>query len=251
MSAAKISAGNAILIPYAGGRDMRKKVSIILVILIFAVALLYLSFDRIAIFIFAKTYSLDISYKNLNRISLSGFTARDLMVTDKKSGIGIFSKSASVKPVITIGLVGVDFDLKDVNFVKKKREGMPSYDSIDNLVSAPFSSNWKYGEISGSIEETKGVIKVRDLEAKSDEIRLSLSGSLYQNNNIDSRITVSFAETLTRKIPKELSEMVLRDETGGWKSFSVNLAGNYKSPAIQVSGKLFRLNIREKIVEKQ
>jgi hypothetical protein len=37
----------------------------------------------------------------------------------------------------------------------------------------------------------------------------------------------------------------MRDDRPGWKSFTVSLKGDYKSPSIQLSGKFFRLNIGE------
>ncbi len=70
-----------------------------------------------------------------------------------------------------------------------------------------------------------------------------LKGTLKNCTTIKSEVTIYFADKLTGKIPPELTNLVLKGEDGGWKSLSVQLDGDYSKPSIQVSGRLFRLNI--------
>jgi hypothetical protein len=74
-------------------------------------------------------------------------------------------------------------------------------------------------------------------------MKLAFNGSMRKDNTIKSDIVIYFADELTGKIPSELTNLVLTQEESGWKSLSVKLEGNYTMPTIQVSSKLFRLNI--------
>lgn len=230
---------------------MKKIIAVSAVIFITAAVVLYLYFDRLVVFFISNTQNLDISYRSMARASVDTINFKDLSVTDKKSGIGVFSKTGSIKPSVGFNSFKVGFDLQEVNFIRKKTKAATTYDSLTGLVAIPFNSNWKYERISGSVEKGKDKIEVTGLDAKSEDIRLSFNGTLYHDNNVKSEIKIYFSENLTKKIPDELSSVVLRQEGEGWKSLSVNLTGNFLSPAIQVSGKLFRLNIREKIIEKK
>jgi hypothetical protein len=44
-------------------------------------------------------------------------------------------------------------------------------------------------------------------------------------------------------MPPELTSMALKGETDGWQSLTVKLEGDLSKPSIQVTGKIFRLNI--------
>jgi hypothetical protein len=86
-------------------------------------------------------------------------------------------------------------------------------------------------------------VTIKDFLAKSDLMKLSFNGDIRRDNTIKSDIVIYFSDELTRKIPPELTKLVLTQEDPGWKSLSVKLEGNYTMPTIQVSSKLFRLNI--------
>lgn len=214
-----------------------KIVSAIIIFLLLLIAL-YLSFDRVAIYVFSKTHNLDITYKGLRRISTGELLFHDLGIIDKKIGIGIFSKSGKVAPGAQIS-----FDMRDVHFIKNGKEPAAAYDSLTDLVAIPFNSRWTYKEISGKITRSKNGIDIQELTAIGDEIKLSIKGTVSGDNIIDTAITIYFSDKLLREVPEELSNVLMRDEDGGWKSLAVNLKGNYSAPSIEVSGKLFRLKI--------
>jgi len=220
---------------------------IIAVIVIGLGAIAFISFlPRIALGAFASTYNLDIQYQGLKKANLSGMAFNKLTIIDKARGIGVSSEKA------TIGLqwngpdprnATVGFNLYDVRFVKKAREAKTSYDTLDGLVALPFSSNWVYEELSGRVRSSKGAVTVDNFLAKSGQMKLTLNGSIQADNTIKSDIVIYFADDLTKKIPPELTKLVLTQEAPGWKSLSVKLEGNYTMPTIRVSSKLFRLNI--------
>lgn len=219
-----------------------------IIITISVTAILYVSFDRITIFVFERATHLKLSYSSLNRNGVTSFGFKNLKVVNNRIGLGIESRDAAIKPMIRgldIQKAVIDFDLHDVRFVRY--ESLPesgSYDSLAGLISAPFSGNWSYRDISGRITPYKNGIKINKLNAISDEIKLSITGILYNDRSVDADIKIYFSEGLIKKIPEDLSRIILTSEDGGWKSLSAHLSGDSSKPSIQVSSKLFRLNIR-------
>jgi hypothetical protein len=201
-----------------------------------------------AIFAFERTAHLKLSYGSLHKDGIVSFVFSDLKIVNNQAGLGIESRDATIKPTIhgfDMQKATVDFDLHNVRFVKC--ESLPeggSYDSLTGLVSAPFSGNWSYRSISGQIAPCKNGVKINKLDAVSDEIKLSITGILYNDKSMDADIKIYFAEGLTKKIPEDMSKIMLTSEGGGWKSLSVHLSGDSSKPSIQLSSKLFRLNIR-------
>ena len=94
----------------------KKIISALIVISAVIFAALYLSFDRAAVCILAKTRNLDITYEKLNRGSAGEFLFKGLAVTELKSGIGIRSADAKVK---FLRDSAVSFYFQNVNFTKK------------------------------------------------------------------------------------------------------------------------------------
>lgn len=225
---------------------LRNALLVAAVVLTVGAAVLIPFLPKIVLGGFASAYNLDIKYKNLKKISLRQMVFDELTIVDKEKGIGISSKNATISlewdgPDPRNATVG--FDLYDVRFVKKALEKATSYDTLDGLVALPFSSNWVYKEISGKIRHSKEALTIKDFLAKSDLMKLAFNGSMRKDNTIKSDIVIYFADELTGKIPSELTNLVLTQEESGWKSLSVKLEGNYTMPTIQVSSKLFRLNI--------
>ena len=195
---------------------------------------------------FAATYDLDLRYEHLKKAAPNRMIFEGLTVVDRPKGIGISAKNAEIDVLWSLPdprNSTIVFNLKDVRFVKKEREAAASYDTLDNLVALPFSSNWLYAEISGKVRSSKGEVAIRDFMAKSDMMRLSFNGDIRRDNTIKSDILIYFSDELTKKIPPELTRLVLTQEDPGWKSLAVKLEGNYTMPTINVSSKLFRLNI--------
>ena len=183
------------------------------------------------------------------KVTLGGMAFDGLTIVDKTKGIGISSENATIAlewngPDPRNATVG--FDLYDVRFVKKAIEKAALYDTLDGLVALPFGSNWIYKEMSGKVRHSKEALTIKGFLAKSDLMKLAFNGSMRSDNTIKSDIVIYFADDLTRKIPPELIKLVLTQAEPGWKSLSVKLEGNYTMPTIQVSSKLFRLNISVK-----
>ena len=77
-------------------------------------------------------------------------------------------------------------------------------------------------------------------------MKVFLKGILfYSQDRADIGVTIQFSPDLLKKIPRELSETVLKGSADGWKSLSVDLKGSFKSPSIEVTGRLFKLSIKE------
>jgi len=212
------------------------------------VFVVYISFGRIAVWFISRACNLDISYISLRHTFPARFWFKGLTVLERKTGFGFFSRSAEISPCRKGPFFkdfAVDFDLRDVNFTKRSGREIASYDNLTELVAIPFASSWIYNRVSGSLRPVPNGMEVNRLSALSDDIRLKASTVIHYDGNLKSDITISFSGTITQKIPKELSNMLLKQEAEGWKSLSVSLSGNYRSPSIRVSGNLFRLSIEE------
>ena len=60
--------------------------------------------------------------------------------------------------------------------------------------------------------------------------------------------SVKVTKDVLKDIPPEFSSVIMKEEANEWKSFSVKLKGDLRSPSVQISGKLFRLNIGTMVV---
>ena len=217
------------------------------VALVLVAALTATQFNKIAISCLSRSYNLEIYYDSLKGNILKNVVFQNLKAVDRASGNGIFAEAGSIAlrwKGHGLSDIGLRIDLSGFNFVKNHPEHTTTYADLPDLVSSPFNSRWRYGEISADIEVEKDIVTIKRLEAVGDEIRLFLSGRIYPNKKIESDIRILFSSKLTSRIPEELSDAVLQDEPHGWKSLSVKLSGNYKDPSIQITGKLFRLNIK-------
>jgi len=212
-------------------------------------AALYFISGRAAVYILARACGLDIGYERLELASFDEFIFDGLKVIDKERGIGLASKHAVIRPSwrpssfkdLTIGFV-----LTEVRFVKQEAEKDDAFDKVSELIAIPFKSRWAYKRISGSIQPSAEKIIAKDLIAEGDDLKLSIKGSLDpKKNKVDSDLVIYFSQNLTSKIPEELAKALLVDEKDGWKSLSVRLTGDYSKPSIRVSGRLFRLNVKE------
>jgi len=222
--------------------SMKRVILSFMLFLSLSIACLAIFYGHIAVFVFAKSNNIDISYGRLTVISLTEFALKELNVVERKRGVGLSSSR---------GLIELTFDkppsagfvLDDVHFIGKTGGEESSYGNIDGLIAVPFSSLWKYKTISGKIISTKNGTELKDFMAVSDEIRFSINGSLTDGDIINADIVIYFGKDLTGKIPPELASMVLKDGENEWKDLAIKLDGNLAKPSIQVTGKLFRLNI--------
>ena len=221
-----------------------KKIVLILAAFILVIAAVFFYFDRVLAGILEKRYNLDIIYKRCSKNFSGEMDFKDLSVTFKPSGLCLTSKTAALKPVFIGKKLALDFSLHDLVFTKRGASGPETYDTLSALVSSPFNSRWKYSELRGQLEPGEKSVKINNLNAISDQIKLSINGNLFYSGMIDSDIVIYFAGKLTEKIPPEFSKVILTNEKDGWKSLSVRLAGDPNKPSIQVSSKLFRLSIK-------
>jgi len=230
-----------------------KKICIIGVfVLALAVGTVMPFLPRIAVGLFAGAYNLDITYGSIAKATPGEMVFSNLAIIDKKKGLGITSQNAAIRPLWknagAEGL-GLEFNLKNVRFVKKTAGKAASYNNLDGLVALPFSSDFVYNEVSGKVSSRNDDTIIRDFLAKCDDIKLSFNGTLSKKGAISSDIVIFFSDALTQKIPKELSDLALNKEADGWKSLSVKVEGDFSAPRVQVSSKLFRLNIAVKETE--
>ena len=203
-------------------------------------------YARIAVAIFAASNKIDISYRGLRARSLVDFEFTDLRAVRKNGGPGLASSNARFKLILSApGAKGVtiDFILKKVNFITPGGSKEASYNNIDGLIAMPFSTLFNYREISGKITQSPDGLYIDGLKATGDSMKLSFTGLITRDNNIKADIGIFFEPKLAEKIPPELASMVLSNSDGGWRSLNVKLEGDLTKPSIQVTSKLFRLNI--------
>jgi len=192
---------------------------LLVTILLAAVFSAYIAIPRISIALLAKAYNLDISYKSASFVPHIG--------TKETGGLK------------------VDIDLRDVR-IARKGAAAQTYDSLGSLISAPFNGSLKYREIKGVLRPKSGRIIIDNLIADASDIKVSLKGIFfYAEDKVDMDVVIQFSQALLKRIPRELSDTVLKDSADGWQTLSVNLKGSLKSPAIEVTGRLFRLSIKE------
>jgi hypothetical protein len=222
----------------------------LLVILIACAGLFtaYMNLDRIALFAVSKLYSQEISYKHLAKDPVSAaLILDDLRIINNKLGVGFFSQRATIKPTWGanwLKSVLLEFKFKDVHFLKKRTdENKTTYDTLSQLISMPFEGRWMYKEVSGLVEIFSNGITIKRFSADGKEMRLVVTGDLYYNNTADVDVTIYFSKEVLKEIPPELHSVIMQDEPNEWKSFSVKIKGNLNSPAIQITGKVFRLNV--------
>lgn len=218
---------------------------LIFLVLAVILAIGYFTFDRAMIAIVSKVYRVDIAYSQLLGNYSTGYLFTDLNVSDKKRGVGISSKYAKIKPRLGIKGLLIDMGLKNVRFTRNFKDTPETYSDLPSLVATPFNGRWLYNDITGLIEISGSGIRLKTFNAASSQIRLSLSGELGSDNNLDLNATIFFNAGITKEVPEILANVVLQPESGGWKSLSARIKGNYTKPAIEVSSKLFKLTIKE------
>jgi len=232
------------------------KPGLIIIILVTILALLgavYFSFDKIAIFTLSKLYGINVSYTALSKDKVNGYKFENLKILNRRSGIGFFSSRSSLKLNKTTALLkslDIDFKFRDVHFIRpgvEKAESM--YDSVNKLVAIPFEGRWAYKDVAGTVEIFSNGLTLKSFAANGSEIRISLAGDIFYNNKINMDITIYFSKMVLKDIPNELSSVIMQEEPQEWKSFSVNMKGDYHSPSLKVSGKLFRLNVGTMVVK--
>ena len=227
---------------------MRKILILSAVILMILGCAFYFSFNRIAIYAISKISGLDITYGRITNNALSGCTLTDLRVIYKKAGAGISAKEAKIKPRISSLIfdnLGLEINVKDLFFITGDKKESLNHDNPPNLITMPFKSGQKYENISTTVKVFKDRVSVLAFNAYSGDIRFDFKGDLFYNNNqIFGDMKIYFSSNLLKRLPGPLIKETLADEGASWKSLSVNIKGDYKSPAVQISSKLFRLNIK-------
>ncbi|MBP7055975.1 MAG: hypothetical protein KBB52_03900 [Candidatus Omnitrophica bacterium] len=219
---------------------------IILASIAILAALIYANAEKIAIFFISKNTDTKISYESLKNNGFRTFDFIGLALNDKRTGAGFLATTANVTPYwdeITSGKITLDFKLKDVRFTKWAPDEKDDYSTLPGLIAVPFSSKWKYQEITGAITVTKAGVRLNNLVATSDLIKLSVSGIVQKTGDMDADVTVYFSNALFSKIPENFTKMVFKKDGEDWQSISVKLTGNYQIPSIEISSKTFRLNI--------
>lgn len=226
--------------------NTKKAIFTAVILLALSIVSMAVFYAQIAVFIFAGSNNIDISYKQVTACGIKEFKFKDLKVSWPHQGVGLSASGAGIK-LIPGGSppfgVATDFILNDVQFIKKGAGKEISFNNIDDLIAAPFSGLLRYRTVSGKIGAVKDGIELKDFLASGDEVRFSFNGTLVDNSVIDAAVTIYFAKDLAGRIPPELANMALKDEADGWKSLALKLEGDLSKPSIQVTGRLFRLNI--------
>lgn len=248
----KRNADLAILTQYAGDDMMALRrrnaiAALIMAVFILLYAAFYLSYGHIVLYLFSNTYHVELSYKNMKRAGGAEFILEDFKINAKNTTHAVRAKSARIifmpKDVLFRDCE-IAFRLIDGFFLKKESRTGEMYVNLTELVGAPFCSEWRYREISGKIKAFKDGVEIKDFMAVGDDIKLSANGSAYNNSFIDFDIVVHFSDNFAGRMPEQLSKTLLTPEGGGWSSLFVHLKGNYEMPSMQVTSKLFRLNIK-------
>ncbi len=228
---------------------MKKKIRVMIVVtaaVLLTAGAFFLFFDKIAIAVLSRSFDVEISYDRVWNIHFTEFLFDNLRVFYKKKENGIAAKSASIKPVFTKNFfrsIAFEFLLKDINFIKKETKA-EKYDTLDGLLALPFMSQWLYPEVKGRIECFVDRVAVEDFSATGGDIRLNFKGDVFYDKKVKGEVKVHFSKNVLKKVPDELTGILLSDEGEGWRGISVKLDGDYAAPSVQFTGKMFRLSIK-------
>jgi hypothetical protein len=226
---------------------MKIKILIITAIILAALIIAYLSLDKIIIFTLSKFYNLNISYTAMNKSPQDGYVFENLKIVNRNMGLGFFSARATLKPVQKISFLkslDVDFKFRDAHFIKSaKDKPKAEYDSLKGVVAVPFEGRWTYKDISGTVEIFSNGFTLKKFLASGSQIKLFVSGDIFYAGMVDVNITAAFSKDALKDIPPELHSVIMNEEPEEWKSLSVKLKGDYRSPSVQIYGKLFKLNV--------
>lgn len=226
-----------------------RKVALLAGILFALLIIIWLSYDRIAIFAISKYTGVKIDYSSLYRNRVNEFVINGLELFDPKRDIGLSSNKGKFKLIWDIfapARLGIVFRLEEVRFNRREDPYSEKMDSVSRLLAIPFENRWEHKEISGEVWIDREEIRVRDFMAVSSDTKVSLEGSIYENDAIEVSLTVHLSENILAEIPEEIHAALLKETTGGWRTLSVSLGGNYRIPSIQLVGKKFSLKIKQK-----
>ena len=227
-----------------------KKNKLIIIAAVAAVilaAVFLLFFDKIAIGVLSSSFDTDIKFKRMWNIHFTEYLFDDLELIYKKKQVGIMARSASVTPGFTKNFprsIAFSFLLKDINFIGEDGKKQEKYNTLDNLLTLPFMSQWLYPDVKGRIECFTDRITVEDFNASSSNIRVSFKGDIFYDKKIKGEVILRFSKDVLKQIPDELMGVLLSDEGDGWRGISVKLDGDYAAPSVQFTGKMFRLSIK-------
>lgn len=225
--------------------NMSKKLLIAAVIAVLAAAALYLLSNRILIYVISKIYGMELKCGSIEGSPFSEMRITDLTAFNKNAGFGISATDARIINKSGLNIfdnVGLEMDVKDLYFIKGPSK--ENYNDIPNLMMVPFNSKWKYSMISTKVRLFKEKITISAFNAVGDDIKLDFNGDLFYDNRISGNMKIYFSQTLLKKIPEPLADEALSGEADGWKSLQLNISGDYKSPSINISSKLFRMNVK-------
>lgn len=229
--------------------DYRKIVIGGIAALVIAAAALYMTWDRIVIYFVAEKYDVAISYTSVRNQNFRELQFENMRIIDRARGSGLFALHAKLWPAIGLqaeGARSVSFELKGVKFIPSvKKEKASERDYMMDIIALPFDGKWAYKDMAGDLAEHEKGIYVRKFVASGDMMNLSVNGYLFKNNVVDLNLTVYFSPAMLKEVPDSVTGVVLKQETGGWKSLSAHLTGDLSQPSIELSGKLFRLNIKQ------
>jgi len=225
---------------------MRRRIIIIFTALLVTAAVIAYFAPRAVIAVVSARHGLATTYRDLQVLDLRTFRCKDLKVLDKKKGVGIVANDARVRIDALsprAGMSAFTFEMSRVRFTAKAQGRGNHDDTLLGIVMTPFKSKWRYKTIRGSIVNTPEGTMLKDCSASGDEIELAISGRLLSNETIDADIAVAFSPDTAETMPDMVSQMVFKERPDGWRSFSARLTGDARTPSIQMTGNLFRLNI--------
>lgn len=225
---------------------MKKILSITFLLLAILALAAAFSYTKIFIYFFSKDYKLEIFYKDAVPNFRGEIFFKDLSLVSKDTNVGFIARKAEAYPHYSPKGVTINFRLSDVKFMKKGVKEEPvKYDTLTSLLASPFNSKWNYSTVSGEITPTAKEMRVKDVEVVGEDIKVSLNGNImYFTGMIDADIVIYFSDKMTSEIPPEMLGIIFTNEKPGWKTLSVRLTGDLNKPAIRVTSKLFRLNIK-------
>jgi len=136
-----------------------------------------------------------------------------------------------------------DFSLKAANL--KFHKDIPILNSLCDLLSIEPFRKVAFDVIEADLMLEGNRLNISALKAEGGYIKISGSGMVDRDQgSIDFDLKFLLSEEVTSRINQRIRKELLREESAGWMSMSVEAVGDYKQPYLKVKSDLLHLNIR-------
>ncbi|MFH1594175.1 MAG: hypothetical protein ABID09_05725 [Candidatus Omnitrophota bacterium] len=147
----------------------------------------------------------------------------DRLIKDKTIALKCVLKNASV-----VGLEKKAAGADDL-FALFQGNIMALFNELQSIV---------YSEVFMEMVLHEGSVHFKSFEAHSDNVKLRASGTIAETGDFDVKLKVYFSPEIAAKFPDNIGA-ILREESGGWLSYSMDVANGQDSSVFKLNSDRF------------